>query len=169
MDNNQTKIDSKKFGGVEGYKNGLMEVVLALRNNIMRNLKVASLAIVKSIKNDDVIVETIPRLDNEDVKTLKCKTVMHKEITKIDYNYSWDNTTDSNTGSTNAIQYEWHSLSTSLVAGDLVLVVFLDRDSEQAYKQTKINQKSSTLQQNSDLHSENFGIVVDVVYKKEQK
>ena len=168
MDNNTTKIDSKKFGGVQGYQNGLMEVVLTLRRNIMRNLKVASLAIVKSIKDNDVIVETIPRLDNEDVKTLKCKSVMYREITKINYNYSSEDTDGSSSASTNDIEYEWRPLSTLLVAGDLVLVVFLDRDSDQAYKQVKINQKPSTLQQNSDLHSDNFGIVVDVVYKKEQ-
>lgn len=168
MANNETKIDSKKFGGVQGYQNGLMEVVLTLRKNIFRNLKVASLAIVKSINEDNVIVETIPRLDKEDVKTLKCKTIMYRDITKINYDYSRGDSGGSSSGSTNAIEYGWKPLSSLLVAGDLVLVVFLDRDSEQAYKQVKMNQKPSTLQQNSDLHSENFGIVVDVVYKKEQ-
>lgn len=125
----------------------LSDVVYALRNNIMRTLKVATLATVISIK-DQVEVQPFPLIENEAVKNIYCSSILI-------YNY---NEKDK--------KYEWINLSSMLSEGDVVLVLFVDRNSNSNLALIQNNNQPTKLNENINLHTEMNGVIVGIVYKK---
>lgn len=67
-------MDDVKFLGTKMVSSDFLRVLLALKENIMKDLKVATLAIVKSIdeKTQTCIVEPFPLLENEKNKNINC-------------------------------------------------------------------------------------------------
>ena len=63
-------------------KNDDLEVLLALKRNILRDLKVASLGIVKSIKDNIIKVNLFPTYTNESEITIDCYCLKNLEINK---------------------------------------------------------------------------------------
>ena len=145
---NITNRDSK-YANTQSVQGGLLDVVLALKSNIMRTLKVATLAEVQSIdsKTQTVKVKPFPLIEGESEKIIECETIMTPAMQD------------------NAFTYV--SLASQLNNKDVVLVVFLDRNSSQNLSQAKKKQKLSTLKENSELHSDKFGIIVALVNKYE--
>lgn len=133
-----------KYAGNESIQGGLYDVVMALRSNIMRNLNVATLAEVQFIdtKTQIVTVKPFPLLTNEDEKNIDCFSCMIPLGTS-----------------------KWVSLVDNLSVHDVVLVVFTNRNSIQSLQQARKNQKITTLNENAELHSERFGIIVALCYK----
>lgn len=72
----------------QGYrgisKNDDLEVLLALKRNILRDLKVASLGIVKSIKDNIIKVNLFPTYTNESEITIDCYCLKNLEVNKDD-------------------------------------------------------------------------------------
>ena len=70
----------------QGYrgisKNDDLEVLLALKRNILRDLKVASLGIVKSIKDNIIKVNLFPTYTNESEITIDCYCLKNLEVNK---------------------------------------------------------------------------------------
>lgn len=67
-------MDDIKFSGTKMISSDFLRVLLALKENIMKDLKVATLAIVKSIneKTQTCIVEPFPLLEIEKNKNITC-------------------------------------------------------------------------------------------------
>lgn len=145
---NITNRDSK-YANTQSVQGGLLDVVLALKSNIMRTLKVATLAEVQSIdtKTQIVKVKPFPLIEGESEKIIECETIMTPAMQDKSFTYV--------------------SLANQLSNKDVVLVVFLDRNSSQNLSQAKKKQTLSTLKENSELHSDKFGIIVALVNKYE--
>ena len=143
-----TNRDSK-YANTKSVQGGLLDVMLALKSNIMRALKVATLAEVQSIDNKTQIVKVkpFPLIEGETEKIIECETIMIPAMQ--------DNS------------FTFVNLANKLSKKDVVLVVFLDRNSSQNLSQAKKKQKLSTLKENSELHSDKFGIIVALVNKYE--
>lgn len=143
-----TNRDSK-YANTKSVQGGLLDVMLALKSNIMRALKVATLAEVQSIdsKTQIVKVKPFPLIEGESEKIIECETIMTPAMQ--------DNS------------FTFVNLANKLSKKDIVLVVFLDRNSSQNLSQAKKKQKLSTLKENSELHSDKFGIIVALVNKYE--
>ena len=62
-------------------ENDLLTVLLTVKSNILRDLKVASLGVVKEIEDNNYIVKLFPLLQNENEKTILCFKL--KDITII--------------------------------------------------------------------------------------
>lgn len=138
-----------KYANTKSVQGGLLDVMLALKSNIMRALKVATLAEVQSIdsKTQIVKVKPFPLIEGESEKIIECETIMTPAMQ--------DNS------------FTFVNLANQLSKKDVVLVVFLDRNSSQNLSQAKKKQKLSTLKENSELHSDKFGIIVALVNKYE--
>lgn len=143
-----TNRDSK-YANTKSVQGGLLDVMLALKSNIMRALKVATFAEVQSIdsKTQIVKVKPFPLIEGETEKIIECETIMTPAMQ--------DNS------------FTFVNLASKLSKKDVVLVVFLDRNSSQNLSQAKKKQKLSTLKENSELHSDKFGIIVALVNKYE--
>lgn len=143
---NITNRDSK-YANTQSVQGGLLDVVLALKSNIMRALKVATLAEVQSIdsKTQIVKVKPFPLIEGESEKIIECETIMTPTMQDKAFTYV--------------------SLASQLSNKDVVLVVFLDRNSSQNLSQAKKKQTLSKLKENSELHSDKFGIIVALVNK----
>lgn len=143
-----TNRDSK-YANTKSVQGGLLDVMLALKSNIMKALKVATLAEVQSVdtKTQIVKVKPFPLIEGESEKIIECGTTMIPALQ--------DNS------------FTFVNFVNKLSKKDIVLVVFLDRNSSQNLSQAKKKQKLSTLKENSELHSDKFGIVVALVNKYE--
>lgn len=109
-----------------------LRVLLALKANIMRDLKVATVGVVKSIDLTEktCVVEPFPLTENEMPKNIKC------------------------------------FLSKSCIdaqEGSIVVILFLDRNSNQTIKQSIKNIPKTFLKENKILHDENYGIAITIL------
>ena len=50
-----------------------------------------------------------------------------------------------------------------LNVGDIVVVLYMDRDYIQAFKQTQLGQEPSKINKSSELHSEKYGIIIGIL------
>lgn len=135
---------NNSYAGVNNDKQGgLLEALLALKLNINRDLNVATLAEVVEVdtNNNVVTVRPFPLLNNENEKTIEA-------ICSLYYDGK-----------------EYHSITSLLELKDVVLVIFLNRNSSIALKQTKNKQKRTALTSNTDLHSDKFGVITNIIYK----
>lgn len=74
--------DARRQGNRGISKNDDLEVLLALKRNILRDLKVASLGIVKSIKDNIIKVNLFPTYTNESEITIDCYCLKNLEVSK---------------------------------------------------------------------------------------
>lgn len=74
--------DARRQGYRGISKNDDLEVLLALKRNILRDLKVASLGIVKSIKDNIIKVNLFPTYANESEITIDCYCLKNLEVNK---------------------------------------------------------------------------------------
>jgi hypothetical protein len=74
--------DARRQGYRGISKNDDLEVLLALKRNILRDLKVASLGIVKSIKDNIIKVNLFPTYTNESEITIDCYCLKNLEVNK---------------------------------------------------------------------------------------
>lgn len=74
--------DARRQGNRGISKNDDLEVLLALKRNILRDLKVASLGIVKSIKDNIIKVNLFPTYTNESEITIDCYCLKSLEVNK---------------------------------------------------------------------------------------
>lgn len=65
-------------------ENDLLTVLLTVKSNILRDLKVASLGVVKEIEDNNYIVKLFPLLQNENEKTILCFKLKDMTIVKDD-------------------------------------------------------------------------------------
>lgn len=137
----------QKYANVNSVQGGLYDVLIELKNNVMRSLNVATLAEVQTVNktNQTVTVTPFPLIENEISKNIICYSCMFQKV--IGFNTTWA------------------SLIDELSIHDIVLVVFLNRNSSQNLQQSKKNQKRTALNQNVDLHSEKYGIIVGLCHK----
>ena len=140
-----------KYASTKSTQGGLYDVILALRYNIMKNLNVATLAEVQSVDSQHQIatVKPFPLIDGELSKNIDCYSCLIPKVVIED-----DKTS-----------VEWISLIDSLAMHDIVLVVFVNRSSSQNLEQAKANQKLTALQENSELHSDRYGMIVGLLHK----
>ena len=112
----------------------LLTVLLQVKKNIMKSLNVASIAQVKKIDNEHKIatVQLYPILEDESEKN-------------IDVYWCSNLETDG---------------TTIFATNDIVLVIFCDRNFKAAFKKLKNSQAPSTLDENIDLHTDRYGIIV---------
>lgn len=117
----------EKFAGQSMYSSDFLKVLFALKDNIMRDLHVASFAKVTQVNNDGTcLVSLFPLIKDESDKNL--------QVT----NYS----------------------SMDINIGDIVLILFLDRNYTQNFKQVKLNQNLTPLTDNKNLHSQKYGVII---------
>lgn len=135
-----------KYANSKSAQGGLLDVVMALKANIMKSLNVATLAEVQNVdtKKDIIKVKPFPLIEGESEKVIECYSL---EVML------------------NNTKYE--SLTKYISKKDIVLVVFLNRNSSQNLIQAKKKQTLTTLKENSELHSDKFGVVIGVVNKYE--
>lgn len=74
--------DARRQGNRGISKNDDLEVLLALKRNILRDLKVASLGIVKSIKDNIIKVNLFPTYTKESEITIDCYCLKNLEVNK---------------------------------------------------------------------------------------
>lgn len=108
-----------------------LDVLLALKTNIFKTLKVATLAQVVSVDNDTVTATIFPLYKDEDELNLEVQKLKNIEVSK----------------------------------GDIVLILFLDRNFNQNLKQTQNNQTRTKLIDSKDnfLHSLKYGVIIGVL------
>lgn len=120
-------IDTRRQGNNGVNKNDELEVLLALKRNIFRDLKVASLGQVKEVGDSIIKVIPFPTYSNESEITIDCFKLKNIEVEK----------------------------------NDVVLVLFLDRNFIQNFKQIKNNQVKTKLDsKNVELHSTKYAIII---------
>lgn len=137
---NKTRVsarDLEKFGNIKTEQGGAYDFGASVKINTLRNLKVASLALVKEIDTDNALIKVspFPLLVNEREKIIPCYV---------------------------SRSFKERYLN-DLKEGGSVLVLFLDRNYIQNYTQLKSNQKLTSLSNDNDLHSDRFGIVIDMI------
>lgn len=137
---NKTRVsarDLEKFGNIKTEQGGAYDFGTSVKTNTLRSLKVASLALVKEIDIDNALIKVspFPLLVNEREKIIPCYV---------------------------SRSFKERYLN-NLKEEDCVLVLFLDRNYTQNYAQIKSNQKLTCLSNDNDLHSDKFGIVIDMI------
>ncbi len=125
-------------------QSGQMDVFIALKNNIFRHLKVASIGKVLAIDTSTnlINVEPLPLLEDETSKSIYC-------LPSMIYNGS-----------------EWVSIIDLLSEGDIVLILYLDRKTDSAITNLMNGLDSKTISKTLPLHSESYGVVISVMVKK---
>lgn len=142
MANKESTLDVRQQQG------GLHELLLVVKQNIIKSIKVATLAEVQNIDLNTglVTVRPFPLIDGENNKLITCLT---SSIPQINQN-----------------EQKIINLINILNKQDIVLVLFLDRNSLQSFKQYQKNQKQSVLLQDSEFHSDKYGIITNICYRK---
>lgn len=143
-----------KYANSSSFQGGLADVLIALKNNIFRNLNVATVGEVISIDASDgtVQVKLLPQASGEISKNITCNcltfpvpAVKTKDETET---------------------IIWKSYASILDAHDLVLVLYTNRNSSQSIKQHSMNVTYSSLSKEKlELHSDKFGIVIGLISK----
>lgn len=141
----------KRYATTSTVQGGLSDVLSALKSNIMRALNVATLAEVQKVneKSGTVTVKPFPLIDGEQDKNIDCYACLIPKVANSNI--------------------EWTDISSSLSMHDIVIVAFLNRDSEQSYRQTKKSMKRTALKENSDLHSDKYGFIIGICWKHIEK
>ena len=136
-----------KYATTSSEQGGLLDVLLALKSNIMRGLNVATFAEVQEVDeaNQIVTVRPFPLVEGESEKNISCFSCLMPHL--------------------DGENIAWSSMIKSFGKKDVVLVVFLNRNSSQSFKQAKLKQTLSTLKENSELHSDKFGVIIGMCYK----
>ena len=120
--------DARRQGYRGISKNDDLEVLLALKRNILRDLKVASLGIVKSIKDNIIKVNLFPTYTNESEITIDCYCLKNLEVNKdnvvlvlfLDRNFIQNLNQKNNNQQLNKVDsknIELHSLKYGVVIG----------------------------------------------------
>lgn len=124
------------------------DVLSQFKLGIFKELKCASLGIVKKYdeKTDYYSVEPFPLIKGESVKNIQCYAALDVHITYKD-------------GGTEKTIKGKETVSVN----DMVLIVFLDRNYFQNFRQVIKEQKRTNLNENSDLHSDKYGLIIKVV------
>lgn len=115
------------FNGTTFKDDDLMAVLLALKANIMKDLNVATIGVVKSIAENRITVEPYPKVTNE-------KATRYIECFQLQ--------------------------GLQLQLKDIVVVLFLDKDSATTIKKLKAGQTPSALPENTDLHKQKYGVII---------
>lgn len=138
-----TNVNNNYKGTNNDKQGGLLDVLLALQDKINRELNVATLCEVVEVNttNNTATVKPFPLLENEAEINIEVIGTMY-------YNGT-----------------EYLPITSLLKVKDIVLVIFLNRNSNTALNQAKNKQTKSTLNQNVDLHSLKYGIITNIVYK----
>lgn len=139
-------VRDTKYATTSSVQGGLYDVLLALKTHINRNLNVATFAEVQKIDTSTqiVTVKPFPLIDGESEKNIDCFSCMIPNMS-------------------NGVS--WVSLVDNLAIHDIVLVVFVNRNSSQAFTQLKNKQNITSLSENTDLHSDKYGVIVGLCYK----
>lgn len=135
--------DSSNFGGNKYQQSGLMDTLLSLHNYTMRHLKVASIGRITSIdtSNKLVSVEPLPLYEDESSKSIYCMCMQGF----------------TETGFIDMLDY--------LDEDDIVLVLYLDRKSDDAMTNLRNGLKANTISKNLTLHSESYGVIIGLMQK----
>lgn len=138
-----TNVNNNYKGTNNDKQGGLLDVLLALQDKINRELNVATLAEVVDVNTttNTATVKPFPLLENEAEINIEVIGTMY-------YNGT-----------------DYLPITSLLKVKDIVLVIFLNRNSNTALNQAKNKQTKSTLNQNVDLHSLKYGIITNIVYK----
>lgn len=148
MSINSSNVDTKYEN--RNTQGSIKELVDALKDNIFRYLNVATFAKVKSINLEEGTckVEPFPLIKGEYSKSITCFTTLIPTLKD------------------NEVKFE--DINNYLSVNDVVLVLFVNRDSLTAFKQAKKEISISTLLENTNLHSDSFGVVISICYKSNQ-
>lgn len=144
-----------KYAKNASFQGGLTDVLIALKNNIFRNLNVATIGEVISTDESDntVQVKLLPQASGEISKNITCNSLSFPVI-------KTQNDTET---------IEWRSYASVLEMHDLVLVLYTNRNSSQNIKQHSMNATYSALSKDRlELHSDKFGVVIGLVSKYSQ-
>lgn len=144
-----------KYAKSTSFQGGLTDVLIALKNNIFRNLNVATIGEVVSTNTSDntVQVKLLPQASGEISKNITCNSLSFPVIKTQD----------------EAETIEWRSYTSILEIHDLVLVVYTNRNSSQNIKQHSMKTTYSTLSKDRlELHSDKFGVVIGIINKYNQ-
>ena len=144
-----------KYAKNTSFQGGLTDVLIALKNNIFRNLNVATIGEVISTNESDntVQVKLLPQASGEISKNITCNSLSFPIVKTQD----------------NAETIEWRSYASVLAMHDLVLVLYTNRNSSQNIKQHSMNATYSALSKDRlELHSDKFGVVIGLVSKYSQ-
>lgn len=155
--------NNDKYMGTNTQQTGIVDVLLLLKDNIMNGLNVATLGTVEDIDKSSgkVQVKPFPLVEDESSKIITCLTSYKRQVKSAHGSISgWGDFTITD------FEYENKDLLELLKKGDIVLVIFTNRSSEQSFKQLKNGSKASYLIYKSDLHSDSNGIIVDIIYTK---
>lgn len=123
-------VDEKKFNGNDGGNEDLLAVLLQFEKYIKREIRVASIAKVKSINGTTAVVQTYPQLEDESDKNVECQ-----------------------------LAYQFQQAD-ALQIGDIVVVLYMDRNFQAALAKLKANQVPSKLNENIKLHYDRYGIII---------
>ena len=106
-----------KYAKNTSFQGGLTDVLIALKNNIFRNLNVATIGEVISTNESDntVQVKLLPQASGEISKNITCNSLSFP-IVKMQ---------------NDAETIEWRSYASVLAMHDLVLVLYTNRNSSQ--------------------------------------
>ena len=158
---NDSTTYSEKYLGNTSQQSGLMEVCSALKLNILRTLRVASYGRVEKVNDETIYVKLFPRLENEgsssDDRIIQCPTIYVEDYTLEEKQVGLTTKYE--------LKKKWVSLATKIEAGDIVLVVCLDRVSNTALNQAKLKTTITKLNENTNLHTEECAVVVGIVDK----
>lgn len=138
-----------KYAKNTSFQGGLTDVLIALKDNIFRNLNVATIGEVVSINTSDntVQVKLLPQASGESSRNITCNSLSFP-VVKADNNI------------------EWKSYASVLNIHDLVLVLYTNRNSSQNIKQHSMNTTYSALSKDKlELHSDKFGVVIGLINK----
>lgn len=119
-------VDSR-YRGIKTNQNDELEVLLALKRNIMNEFKTSSLGVVREVGESKYKVALFPTYSNEVEITIDCFKLSNVVITK----------------------------------GDVVLVIFTDRNFIQNLNQLRNAQKITKLDYNNvELHTYKYAIII---------
>lgn len=128
-------MTDERYAGVKTENtDDLLSVLLQVKKNIMKSINVASIAKVKKVDESHKIatVQLYPLLEDENEKNVECYWCSNLDV-------------DGKT-----IFHE----------NDIVLVLFCDRNFKAALQKLLAKRNASTLNENVDLHSDRYGIIV---------
>ena len=144
-----------KYANNGSFQGGLTDVLVALKNNIFRNLNVATIGEVVStnISDNTAVVKILPQSSGENSKNITCNCIAFPIMSKEDETKN----------------IEWTSYASALEIHDLVLVLYTNRNSSQIIKQHSMNTTYSSLSnERLELHSDKFGVVIGLINKYNQ-
>lgn len=157
MSNNTWSRDYSLFGDNTANQDNELNNYLDLKRSIFRELKVGTLAKVMTVNKlqEYVIVNPFPLLSDETNKNIKCVGCLFKTIDKITQKEdSYD------------ISYKYTNIIEDLKEGDIVCVIFMDRNFNNSLNQIKKSNNYSLLNRKDDnFHLDSYGIIIKLIYR----